>query len=132
MRPRLSLSLSFRTAAFLTQLSLPSSFLPLTDAVDMGSDAEEMDVDEGAQASKKRRTGTTSIVPRGKRIPRSDRSTAGLKGPEQDSKAQRLRELYQRGPNMLAQASESDRRTPASLPRHLFSGKRKGGKTQRR
>ncbi|KPV76956.1 uncharacterized protein RHOBADRAFT_31374 [Rhodotorula graminis WP1] len=102
------------------------------DAVDMGSDAEEMDVDEGAQASKKRRTGATSIVPRGKRIPRSDRSTAGLKGPEQDSKAQRLRELYQRGPNMLAQASESDRRTPASLPRHLFSGKRKGGKTQRR
>lgn len=103
-----------------------------TDAADFGSDAEEMDVDEGAQASKKRRTGTTSIVPRGKRVPTSNRATAGLAGPEQDSKAKRLRELYQRGPNMLAQASESDRRTPASLPRHLFSGKRKGGKTQRR
>ncbi|GAA5998192.1 putative GTPase NOG1 [Rhodotorula paludigena] len=96
-----------------------------------GSD-DEMDVEDDQQAVKKRRTSSsTGVVARGK-LPRTNRATAGLASAEQEGKAKRLRQLAQRGPNMLARASESDRHTPASLPKHLFSGKRKGGKTQRR
>ncbi|GAA5870985.1 hypothetical protein JCM16303_001651 [Sporobolomyces ruberrimus] len=94
-------------------------------------DEEEMDVEGSGAASKKRRT-STSIVAKGKRTPGTDRQVAGLKDAEQAAKAVRLRELYQREPNRLAKASESDRMIRTKMPKHLFSGKRKGGKTNRR
>lgn len=51
---------------------------------------------------------------------------------QQAAKAVRLRELAQREPNRMAKASESDRMIRTKMPKHLFSGKRKGGKTNRR
>ncbi|GAA5862475.1 hypothetical protein JCM8547_002076 [Rhodosporidiobolus lusitaniae] len=102
-----------------------------------GSEGDEeeddgMEVDDEAQASKKRRTGAASVVVKGKRVPRTQRELAGLGDDVQREKASRLRELYQRGPNRLAKASESDRHIGTKMPRYLFSGKRKAGKTNRR
>ncbi|GAA5846017.1 hypothetical protein JCM3766R1_001339 [Sporobolomyces carnicolor] len=95
-------------------------------------DDEEMDVEEGQGAATKKRRTSTSIVAKGKRTPGTDRQVAGLKDAEQAAKAVRLRELYQREPNRLAKASESDRMIRTKMPKHLFAGKRKGGKTNRR
>ncbi|GAA5984323.1 hypothetical protein JCM5350_001014 [Sporobolomyces pararoseus] len=95
-------------------------------------DDEEMDVEEGVGAATKKRRTSTSIVAKGKRTPGTDRQVAGLKDAEQAAKAVRLRELYQREPNRLAKASESDRMIRTKMPKHLFAGKRKGGKTNRR
>ncbi|GAA6025424.1 hypothetical protein JCM11491_003511 [Sporobolomyces phaffii] len=103
------------------------------DGAAWGSDdEEEMDVEEGQGAATKKRRTSTSIVAKGKRVPGTDRQVAGLKDAEQAAKAVRLRELYQREPNRLAKASESDRMIRTKMPKHLFAGKRKGGKTNRR
>ncbi|KDE03465.1 nucleolar GTP-binding protein 1 [Microbotryum lychnidis-dioicae p1A1 Lamole] len=90
---------------------------------------ESMDHDGPRKRSK---TGTKSIVPSGKRLPTKDRQVAGLRDAEQAAKAVRLRQLYQREPNRLAKASESDRHIRTKMPKHLFSGKRKAGKTNHR
>ncbi|KAK2735787.1 Nucleolar GTP-binding protein 1 [Myotisia sp. PD_48] len=48
------------------------------------------------------------------------------------SKAERLAKLGQKKMNRMARQGEADRHTTASLAKHLFSGKRGMGKTQRR
>ncbi|KAF7171789.1 hypothetical protein CNMCM5623_004065 [Aspergillus felis] len=48
------------------------------------------------------------------------------------SKAERLAKLGQKKMNRMARAGEADRHTTASLPKHLYTGKRTIGKTQRR
>ncbi|KAK2759503.1 Nucleolar GTP-binding protein 1 [Arachnomyces sp. PD_36] len=48
------------------------------------------------------------------------------------SKAEKLAKLGQKKMNRMARQGEADRHTTASLPKHLFSGKRGMGKTQRR
>ncbi|POY69934.1 hypothetical protein BMF94_7066 [Rhodotorula taiwanensis] len=108
------------------------------DSFAFGSDDEredgmEVEEDGSRQAAKKRRTSASgSVVPRGKRTPKSDRATANLGGLEQEEKVKRLRQLAQRAPNSKARAGEGDRHETASIPKWLFSGKRKGGKTNRR
>jgi len=97
-----------------------------------GEDDEEMEIEGGEGAATKKRRTSTSIVSKGKRTPGTDRQVAGLKDAEQAAKAVRLRELAQREPNRMAKASESDRMIRTKMPKHLFSGKRKGGKTNRR
>ena len=42
----------------------------------------------------------------------------------------RIKDQYQM--NKRGKASESDRRIPCKMPKHLFSGKRGNGKTDRR
>ncbi|KAJ2911842.1 hypothetical protein MD484_g8573, partial [Candolleomyces efflorescens] len=91
---------------------------------------EDMDVDEGVKAAKKQKTVSGGVVT--KRIPATDRQTAGLKDERQYSKAIKMRNLAQRPRNMLAKAGESDRAIKVKMPKHLFAGKRKGGKTDRR
>jgi hypothetical protein len=91
-------------------------------------DEEGMEVEEDGsrQASKKRRTSTSgSIVPRGKRVPTSNRATANIGGDVKEEKAKQLRMLAQRAPNSKARAGEGDRHETASIPKWLFSGKRK-------
>ncbi|KAJ2932283.1 hypothetical protein H1R20_g4807, partial [Candolleomyces eurysporus] len=91
---------------------------------------EDMDVDGEVKAAKKRKTVSGGVV--SKRVPASDRQMAGLKDERQYSKAIKMRNLAQRPRNMLAKAGESDRAIKVKMPKHLFSGKRKGGKTDRR
>ncbi|KAN0129277.1 P-loop containing nucleoside triphosphate hydrolase protein [Lactarius tabidus] len=67
-----------------------------------------------------------------KRAPQSNRQLAGMRDEAQASKAIRMRNVSQRQRNMLAKAGESDRAIRVKMPKHLFSGKRKSGKTNRR
>ncbi|KXN85538.1 Nucleolar GTP-binding protein 1, partial [Leucoagaricus sp. SymC.cos] len=92
---------------------------------------EEMDVDgEELPSSKKVKTNSGGVV--AKRMPKSDRSLAGLRDEAQATRATKLRNLGQRPRNMLAKAGESDRAIKVKMPKHLFAGKRKAGKTDRR
>ncbi|POW22712.1 hypothetical protein PSHT_00991 [Puccinia striiformis] len=67
-----------------------------------------------------------------KRVPTKDRRIAGIGGPSEEVKARSLQLLQRRGPNRLAKAGEADRHIPTKMPKHLFAGKRKSGKTNRR
>ncbi|KAF9455347.1 P-loop containing nucleoside triphosphate hydrolase protein [Collybia nuda] len=98
------------------------------------SDAEEgwMDVD-GEEAPKKRvKTNSGAVAVTDRRAPKSDRRMAGMRDEGQANRAVKLRNLGQRPRNMLAKAGEGDRVIKTKMPKHLFAGKRKGGKTQRR
>ncbi|CAE6405309.1 unnamed protein product [Rhizoctonia solani] len=90
-------------------------------------DSDGMDIDEGESPKKVKTNLGTS-----KRAPKTDRQFAGLKNAEQAEKAIKLRNLGQRERNMHARAGESDRAIKVKMPKHLYAGKRKAGKTDRR
>ncbi|KAJ7158833.1 P-loop containing nucleoside triphosphate hydrolase protein [Mycena filopes] len=105
------------------------------DDVDMeGGEADAegwMDVDgEGDGTSAKRLKTNSGAVT--KREPRANRAVASMRDQGQADRAVKLRNLGQRPRNMLAKAGEGDRAIKTKMPKHLFAGKRKGGKTQRR
>ncbi|KAI4245940.1 MAG: hypothetical protein L6R40_002156 [Gallowayella cf. fulva] len=62
----------------------------------------------------------------------SNRREGGVTTLTARSKADRLAKLGQKKMNRMARQGEADRHTTAALPKHLFSGKRGMGKTQRR
>ncbi|KAL8792325.1 MAG: hypothetical protein Q9195_005116 [Heterodermia aff. obscurata] len=62
----------------------------------------------------------------------SNRREDGVADSTARSKAERLAKLGQKKMNRMARQGEADRHTSAALPKHLFSGKRGMGKTQRR
>ncbi|MCJ1370689.1 Nucleolar GTP-binding protein 1 [Loxospora ochrophaea] len=62
----------------------------------------------------------------------SNRREDGITNPATRDKAERLARLSQKKMNRMARQGEADRHTTAALPKHLFSGKRGMGKTQRR
>ncbi|RSH90084.1 Nucleolar GTP-binding protein 1 [Saitozyma podzolica] len=64
--------------------------------------------------------------------PGTNRQLAGMATRGQSDKAVELRMFAQRGPARLAKAGESDRHVPITRPKWMLSGKRKGGKTDRR
>ncbi|QRV79842.1 nucleolar GTP-binding protein 1 [Ceratobasidium sp. AG-Ba] len=92
-------------------------------------DDDGMDVDEEDASPKRAKTNSGGVA---KRVPKTDRQTAGMRDAAQASKAIKLRNLGQRPRNMLAKAGESDRAIKVKKPRHLYAGKRKAGKTDRR
>ncbi|KZT56606.1 P-loop containing nucleoside triphosphate hydrolase protein [Calocera cornea HHB12733] len=103
--------------------------------VDEGSSWEDeaMDVDDDSPRKRmKSNGGKARAVAVGAHVPKSQRQLAGMANEEQTSKAVRLRNLGQRRRNMHAKAGESDRAIRVKMPKHLFSGKRKAGKTDRR
>ena len=59
-------------------------------------------------------------------------SRVGLKDESALKKAEKLAKKKQFKMNKMGKASESDRRIAIKKPRHLFSGKRGNGKTDRR
>ena len=65
----------------------------------------------------------------GGKLRQSDRLLDGVADGSQRSKAERLAKLQRRERNRNARAGEADRHETASLPKHLFSGKRGNGKT---
>lgn len=93
------------------------------------SDAE-MDVDEETAPKKRSKTNSGAVV--AKREPRANRATAGMRDEEQAKRAVKLRNFDQRPRNYHAKAGEADRKIQTKMPRHLFAGKRKMGKTDRR
>ncbi|KAF8634272.1 hypothetical protein AX17_004229 [Amanita inopinata Kibby_2008] len=96
-----------------------------------GDDAMDVDGQDGAPRKKKKTEGGAVTVTT-KRLPSGNRQLAGLRDEEQASRANKLRNLSQRPRNMLAKAGESDRAIRVKMPKHLFAGKRKMGKTNRR
>ncbi|MCJ1450955.1 Nucleolar GTP-binding protein 1 [Mycoblastus sanguinarius] len=62
----------------------------------------------------------------------SNRREDGVTSVGARNKAERLAKLGQKKMNRMARQGEADRHTTAALPKHLFSGKRGMGKTQRR
>ncbi|KAH9978909.1 GTP binding protein 4 [Lactifluus volemus] len=104
------------------------------DAVSEGlrEDEETMEVDGEEDTPRKRTKANSGAVIARMRAPRSNRQLAGLRDEAQATKAVRLRNLGQRRRNMLAKAGESDRAIRVKMPKHLFAGKRKAGKTNRR
>ncbi|XP_032222227.2 GTP-binding protein 4 isoform X1 [Nematostella vectensis] len=80
--------------------------------------------------AKRRRSNTASVTPRSQsRVPRDQ---SGLSNPEKKQKAKTLAKTVQRKMNRMGKAGEADRMIRTKMPKHLFSGKRKGGKTSRR
>ncbi|KAF8530499.1 P-loop containing nucleoside triphosphate hydrolase protein [Hysterangium stoloniferum] len=112
------------------------------ETMDVDEDGEEdagegewMDVDDeeaGQKPKKKRKSETGAVTVKSKREPTLKRHLAGMRDSTQVSKAIQLRNLAQRHPNRMAKAGESDRAIKTKMPKHLFAGKRKGGKTDRR
>ncbi|KNZ57593.1 nucleolar GTP-binding protein 1 [Puccinia sorghi] len=104
-----------------------------------GDNAMDVDDDDSNAKSKKKMKGEHGsfqvklggrIDP--KREPVKDRRIAGIGRPSEEVKARKLQLLQRRGPNRLAKAGEADRHIPTKMPKHLFAGKRKSGKTNRR
>lgn len=97
-------------------------------------EGEWMDVDgeDAPTPNKRAKANTGDVIARGNRAPKSNRQLAGMRDDAQASKAVKLRNLGQRGRNMHAKAGEADRAIRTKMPKHLFAGKRKMGKTDRR
>lgn len=112
---------------------------------DEDSDASEMDIDEdennkkrqqGSHKKSKRDHGSFQVKLGGridpKREPTKDRRVAGIGRPSEEVRVRKLQLFQRREPNRLAKAGEADRHIPTKMPKHLFAGKRKSGKTNRR
>ncbi|KAJ3809886.1 P-loop containing nucleoside triphosphate hydrolase protein [Lentinula aff. lateritia] len=101
-----------------------------------GDDGEEawMDVDgeEAPQLKRTKGNSGTVVASVNKRAPRTNRQLMGMRDEGQASKAIKLRDFAQRPRNYQAKAGEADRAIKTKMPKHLFAGKRKNGKTDRR
>ncbi|KAJ6059605.1 hypothetical protein N7444_003244 [Penicillium canescens] len=86
-------------------------------------DAMDIDTPHKALARAKSRARST---------PATDRRHDGVTSIGNRDKAERMAKLGQKKMNRMARAGEADRHTTASLAKHLFSGKRGMGKTDRR
>ncbi|THH28782.1 hypothetical protein EUX98_g5405 [Antrodiella citrinella] len=106
--------------------------------MDVDGEGEEMDGDwmdvdgEDGTTPSKRRKSNSGVVAKDPRGPKTNRQMAGLRDTAQVAKATKLRNLGQRERNYHAKAGEADRAIKTKMPKHLFAGKRKGGKTDRR
>ncbi|KAK2178094.1 hypothetical protein NP493_563g04039 [Ridgeia piscesae] len=84
----------------------------------------------------KRKYDDTSMVASATRSRSASRATSrdksGLRDETMVKKGRKLAKISQRGANRDARKGEADRRILDSKPKHLFAGKRKQGKTDRR
>ncbi|CAH7674469.1 nucleolar GTP-binding protein 1 [Phakopsora pachyrhizi] len=106
-----------------------------SDEDDEANDTMEIDGDQSKVNKKARRERGGDVIKGAidvKRAPRKDRRLAGIGKPSEETRAKRLQMFQRREPNRLAKAGEADRYIPTKMPKHLFSGKRKAGKTNRR
>jgi nucleolar GTP-binding protein len=94
----------------------------------------DADGDRGAPALKKRvHSSKSRSMSRGRALSvAAPALNSGLKDASQRNKAQKLADRAQRLRNKQARAGEGDRVIQTKMPKHLFSGKRGKGKTDRR
>ncbi|CAH0015537.1 unnamed protein product [Clonostachys rhizophaga] len=85
-------------------------------------DADAMDVDSTPRDRLRSKS----------RAPTTNRREDGVQDEATRSKVDRLAKLHQKKMNRMARQGEGDRHTTASLTKHLVTGKRGMGKTQRR
>mmetsp|Transcript_45493 Transcript_45493/g.73002 ORF Transcript_45493/g.73002 Transcript_45493/m.73002 type:complete len:680 (+) Transcript_45493:81-2120(+) len=102
----------------------------------LAGDADaEMDDGEGGEGDeeKKKHSSKSRSVSVARRTDRADKSPgAGLKNEEERMRAQKMSDKAQRKMNKRAKIGEADRTIITKMPKHLFSGKRGIGKTDRR
>eukprot|EP00039_Didymoeca_costata_P026852 m.16821 g.16821 ORF g.16821 m.16821 type:complete len:668 (-) comp5814_c0_seq1:167-2170(-) len=111
---------------------------------DGATNSSRMDTSDDSQSRgrevKKRKRGSSRDISRGNsasvdphnRSLTPSRAIAGLKDDAQIKRARVLKHRGQAPLNALGKIGESDRMYKEKMPKHLFSGKRKQGKTQRR
>jgi nucleolar GTP-binding protein len=63
---------------------------------------------------------------------RQPRDQSGIRDPAIQRKSKKIGRKAQKPANRMARKGEGDRTIPNVMPKHLFCGKRKGGKTDRR
>ena len=63
---------------------------------------------------------------------KEDDAAVGFKSVDTKMRAAKLADKAQRKMNKMAKAGEGDRSIQTKMPKHLFSGKRGNGKTDRR
>ncbi|KAL7746503.1 Nucleolar GTP-binding protein 1 [Sorochytrium milnesiophthora] len=93
------------------------------------SRSESRPADEAVRAASQARAGSRD---RSKSVAPRDRSVAGLGNKKQKLSAEAHKRLGQRERNLFAKAGEGDRAIRTKMPKHLFSGKRGMGSTDRR
>ena len=91
-------------------------------------------MDDAEEAEKPRKHSSKSrSVSVARRVERADRSKgAGLRDDDERMRAQKMADKAQRRMNKRAKIGEADRTIITKMPKHLFSGKRGIGKTDRR
>ena len=91
-------------------------------------------MDDAEEAEKPRKHSSKSrSVSVARRVERADRSkSAGLRDDDERMRAQKMADKAQRKMNKRAKIGEADRTIITKMPKHLFSGKRGIGKTDRR
>ncbi|KAJ7382799.1 Nucleolar GTP-binding protein 1 [Desmophyllum pertusum] len=101
---------------------------------------EEMEGIEDGDGAAKRTRSQTPMSRKRKReassgarsLSRPPRDQSGIASPEEKRKAKKLSKVVQRGINRMGKAGEADRKIATKMPKHLFAGKRKMNKVQRR
>lgn len=105
---------------------------------DLGVDVSDDDMEHAVGAAapevrsrpiKKMRTDSEGRVRSSSKKPRDE---SGLRDKAMRVKVKKLAKNAQRKPNMNARKGEGDRVILNQMPKHLYAGKRKGGKTSRR
>ena len=101
------------------------------DAAMEDADAMEEGGEDGVRvhSSKSR---SVSVARRTSQVRSSSRAAAGLKDDAERMRAQKMADKAERKRNKRAKIGEADRTIITKMPKHLFSGKRGIGKTDRR
>ena len=90
-------------------------------------------MEEGGEKKKRLHSKPSRTLSRGRSASMMNpRANMGLKDATMVNRAFKLQDQGQRLRNKFAKAGESDRAIPTKMPKHLFSGKRGIGKTDRR
>ncbi|KAI1470436.1 nucleolar GTP-binding protein [Daldinia caldariorum] len=92
-------------------------------------DSNAMDIDE---TPRERLRSKSRAASRARSQPATNRREDGVQDEETRTKAERQAKLSQRKMNRMARQGEADRHIGASLPKHLFAGKRTMGKASHR
>ncbi|XP_006823902.1 GTP-binding protein 4-like [Saccoglossus kowalevskii] len=74
----------------------------------------------------------TDSLGRARSSSRTPRDLSGVRDETMFNKTKKMGKLSQRNRNRFGKAGEADRVITTKMPKHLFAGKRKGGKTDRR
>jgi nucleolar GTP-binding protein len=94
--------------------------------------AGDDDMRDGADEEKKKMRTSKSRSKSVMRRVKEDDAAAGFKSVDAKMRAAKLADKAQRKMNKMAKAGEGDRSIQTKMPKHLFSGKRGNGKTDRR
>ncbi|KAI5926147.1 nucleolar GTP-binding protein 1 [Camillea tinctor] len=143
-----------KNRAVLPRKALKKSLSQLEDSLDqLGVDTEDLQLAARAQSTGRGRSLTRSRLgtedsnamdvdetpkdrlrskSRARSQPATNRRVDGVVDEQMRTKAEKVAKLGQRKMNRMARQGEADRHIAASLPKHLFAGKRTMGKTSRR